>query len=202
MKIQVTFVSLTFLLQWEAVAQDQIMKTSESVSRGTWDTLWQIQAGPGGGGGITGPNKEPYVVSIPPTPPPPQHPTGSLLQHFLHLPPLPSPPSPPLPSLTEPLTSSCWPNFLDDVRVHVHGACRWCFWMNECPLPSRLLVLRDVYKSRSPGQPAEFHEAPRCERETRHRRNHSENNNNNNNNNPGYLWGRLRRWDWVGCEVN
>lgn len=33
--------------------------------------------------------------------------------------------------------------------------------MNECPLPSPLLVLRDVYKSRSPGQPAEFHETPR-----------------------------------------
>lgn len=39
--------------------------------------------------------------------------------------------------------------------------------MNECPLPSPLLVLRDVYKSRSPGQPAEFHEIPRCKSEKR-----------------------------------
>lgn len=69
--------------------------------------------------------------------------------------------------LTEPWASSCWLNFLDDVRVHVHRPCRWCFWMNECPLPSPLLVLRDVYKSRSPGQPAEFHEIPRRRRETR-----------------------------------
>lgn len=37
--------------------------------------------------------------------------------------------------------------------------------MNECPLPSPFLVLRDAYKSRSPGQPAEFHEAPRCKSE-------------------------------------
>lgn len=62
-----------------------------------------------------------------------------------------------LPPLAEPWASSCWLNFLDDVRVHVRRPCRWCFWMNEYPLPSPLLVLRDVYKSRSPGQPAEFH---------------------------------------------
>lgn len=30
--------------------------------------------------------------------------------------------------------------------------------MNECPLPPPILVLRDVYKSRSPGQPAELHD--------------------------------------------
>lgn len=68
-------------------------------------------------------------------------------------------PPPPsfLPPLAEPWASSCWLNFLDDVRVHVRRPCRWCFWMNEYPLPSPLLVLRDVYKSRSPGQPAEFH---------------------------------------------
>lgn len=38
--------------------------------------------------------------------------------------------------------------------------------MNECPLPSPLLVLRDVYKSRSPGQPAEFYETPRRKSKT------------------------------------
>ena len=70
---------------------------------------------------------------------------------------------PPLPSPAR--ASSCWLNFLDDARVHVLGLCRWSFWMNECPLPSPSLVLRDIYKSRSPVQLAEFHGKPRRNRE-------------------------------------
>lgn len=104
------------------------------------------------------------IQSLSPSPPHPLIPTPTLCHaSFLFL----SPPPLFLPPLTEPWASSCWLNFLDDVRVHVHWPCRWCFWMNECPLPSPLLVLRDVYKSRSPGQPAEFHEIPRCESEKR-----------------------------------
>lgn len=75
------------------------------------------------------------------------------------------PPHPPFPPLAEPWVSSCWLHFLDDVRAHVHGPWRRCFWMNECSLPSPLLVLRRVYKSGSSGRPAEFHETLRCKSE-------------------------------------
>lgn len=103
----------------------------------TQKRVYHIQAGLRGN--ITVPNEKPDNV--------PHHP-------YMLITPVPLPSSP----LTEPWASSCWLNFPGDVRVHVHRPCKWCFWMNECPLPPPILVLRDVYKSRSPGQPAELHD--------------------------------------------